>query len=198
LNGPLSPLRLAATGHPKKHFGYTRADGYTKMIDMDDPLSRALDEAPQIPRQPAPEGIDRHTVHPRAVNDILGAVRDQIVEALTLPFFDGGGGQDTSPVIKVGIAEAGNVHVSARHLDPPYRAEVTLYVRSDLESGTSGRYQIRARCEMACDAEQPALHRDFAVGVAIGDDGSVTIDVAQLRAEMADAIRSIGKRPTEG
>jgi hypothetical protein len=111
-----------------------------------------------------------------------------------LPFFDAGTGEDRTPIIKVGMAEAGTVHISASHRDPPYHVGLTLYVRSDVDSANAANYEIRARCEVSCEAEHPALHTDFAIGVTVGEDGSVTIDIAQIRTEIADAIRSFGKK----
>jgi hypothetical protein len=159
---------------------------------MDDPLSRALDEAPASGARHAPAFVDRHTVHPRGVSEILEAVTAQVLEALALPFFDGEGRHELSPAVKAGIAEVGTVHVSAHHLDPPFRADITLDVRTDLESQTDARYQIRGRCEISRGGEASSPHREFALGVTIAADGLLAIDVAQLRAEMADAIRSLG------
>jgi hypothetical protein len=134
--------------------------------------------------------VDAHTGHPRGVSAILEALRAQVLGALAVPFFDGKGWDDVSPVVKAGVAEAGTVHVFARHRDPPYCAEITLDVRTDLEARDDARYQIRGRC--AISREGTSEHRDFGLAVAIDDDGLVTIDVAQLRAEMADAIGSLG------
>jgi hypothetical protein len=160
---------------------------------MDDPLSRALLEVPgDSRRRPAPDLIDRHTQHPHATREILEAVKAQVLEALALPFFDGPRHEDHSPIVKVGFAEAGSVQISVSHREPPYRADVTLDVRTDFESPHGSRYRIRGRCEITRDVGRPSPHREFAVRISINDDGSVTVDVTQLRAEMASAIRSIG------
>lgn len=159
----------------------------------DDPLSQALDEAPtRIVADPVPDVVDQHTSHPRPVSEILEDVKNQALTALALPFFDGGTDNDSAPIIKVGVTEAGTVHISARRVHPAYHTDLTLYVRSDVDSADGGHYQVRGSCEMSCDAEEPPVHREFAIGVTIGDDGFLTIDVAQLRAEMARAIREFG------
>jgi hypothetical protein len=134
--------------------------------------------------------VDEHTGHPRGVSAILEALRAQVLGALAVPFFDGKGWHDVSPVVKAGVAEAGTVHVLARHLDPPYSADITLDVRTDLEARDDARYQIRGRCVMSRGGTPE--HRDFGLTVAIDDEGLVTVDIAQLRAEMADAIRLLG------
>jgi hypothetical protein len=160
---------------------------------MDDPLSRALDEAPEPHLQPAPDVVDVHTDHPRAVPDILDSVKEQALAAFALPFFDGDTASSSEPIIKVGLAEAGTVHISAQRLDPPYRADLMLYVRTDVESETDGHYEVRGRCELSRDVEaEPRKHHDFAVGVSVNDDGSVTLDVPQLRAQLIQAIRNFG------
>ena len=180
----------SATGHPKKRSGPRRTEPTRA---MDDPLSRALQEVPgDSRRRPAPDLIDRHTEHPHATREILEAVKAQVLEALALPFFDGARVEERSPIIKVRLAEAGNIQISACHREPPYRADVTLDVRTDRESAHDCRYRIRGRCEITRDVGGPSPHREFAVGMSVNDDGSVTVDAAQLRAEMAGAIRSIG------
>lgn len=160
---------------------------------MEDPLSRALDVVAPRP-EAVPDCVDGRTSNPSPVAVILESVKDQAVEAFSLPFFDCDAVTKREPVITVGSAEAGTVHISARRLAPSYQANLTLYVRSDVESGNKAHYQVRGRCEISCDAEQPALHRDFAIGVAINEDGSLTIDVPQIHAELADAIREFGQR----
>jgi hypothetical protein len=131
--------------------------------------------------------VDGHTGHPRGVSAILETLRAQVLGALALPFFDGESWHEVSPVVKAGVAEAGTVHVAARHIDPPYSADVTLDVRTDLEAPGDARYQIRGRCAMS--REGISERRDFGLGVTIDDDGLVTLDSAHLRAEMAEAIR---------
>jgi hypothetical protein len=60
----------------------------------------------------------------------------------------------------------------------------------------AGHFHVRARCEVLSDAQQPPLHREFTIGMRVADDGTHTLDVEQLRGEMADTIRSFGKPPT--
>jgi hypothetical protein len=159
---------------------------------MEDPLSRAL-EAPHEHLQPAPERVDRHTSRPRTIADVLNDVTQQALAAFDMPFFDGGGASNCEPILKAGSAEAGTVHISAQRHDPPYRAELTLYVRSDLVPPDDAHSHVRGRCSMSRNNTDAApLHHDFAIAVAIGDDGTLTIDVAQLRAELAEAVRAFG------
>lgn len=134
--------------------------------------------------------VEHHTAHPRGVRDILDVVSEQVLGALALPFFDGDGWSEVTPAVKAGIAEAGSVHVAARHLEPPHRADITLDLRTDLESPVDARYQIRGRCAITRGERSPQ-HREFALGVAIAADGLVVIDVEQLRAEIAVAILSL-------
>ena len=134
----------------------------------------------------------QHTGHPRGVSDILKNVSEQVLGVLTVPFFDGDGWREVTPVVKSGIAEAGTLRVSASHLNPPYRADITLDVRTDLESPADARYQIRGRCEVSRGSEGSSQHCEFALRVTIAADGLLAIDAEQLRAEMAAAIRSLG------
>ncbi|HEY5341122.1 MAG TPA: hypothetical protein VIK27_08870 [Candidatus Aquilonibacter sp.] len=161
---------------------------------MDDPLSRALAEAPEKYVYPTPDVVDRRTPARRKLPDILDEVKKQAIDALMLPFFDGGVGDHSEPIVRSGVSEAGTVHVSAHRVEPPYRAHLTMYVRSDIESPHAGNFQVRAHCEVSSDVQKPSLRRAFPIGVNIADDGTHTIDVARLRAEMADTIRSFGKR----
>jgi hypothetical protein len=161
---------------------------------MDDPLSRALVEAPEKYVYPAPDVVDRRTPARRKLPDILAEVKKQGIDALMLPFFDGGIGDHSEPIVRSGVSEAGTVHVSAHRVEPPYRADLMMYVRSDIDSPHAGNFQVRARCEVSSDAQKPRLHRAFPIGVKIADDGTNTIDVVRLRAEMADTIRSFGRR----
>jgi hypothetical protein len=124
--------------------------GAGTLANVNDPLSAALNEASTASTHAAPSFVDQHTAHPRGVHDILEVVSKQVLSALALPFFDGEGWSEVTPVVKAGIAEAGTVHVSARHLEPPCRADITLDVRTDLESPVDARYQIRGRCEISC------------------------------------------------
>lgn len=156
---------------------------------MEDPLSRAL-EGPHEHLQPAPDLVDRRTSHPRAVAEILNEVTEQALAAFDIPFFDGDSGANSEPILKAGTAEAGTVRISAQRHDPPYRAELTLYMRSDTESAGDAHSHVRGRCSMSRGiADAAPRHHDFAIAVAIADDGSLTIDVVQLRAELAQAVR---------
>jgi hypothetical protein len=156
---------------------------------MDDPLSRALEE-PHGQLHPAPDRVDRHTSHPRAIAEVLDDVTQQALAAFAIPFFDGGSSANSEPILKIRTAEAGTVRIAAQRHEPPYRAELTLYLRSDLESPDDTYSQVRGRCSMSRGiADAAPLHYDFAIGVAISDDGSLTLDVEQLRAELAEAVR---------
>jgi hypothetical protein len=158
---------------------------------MKDPLSCALDVVP--PRlELVPDCVDAQTSNPRPVSVMLESVKDQAVAAFSLPFFDCDAETKSEPVITVGSVEAGTVHISARRLVPSYHANLTLYVRSDLEAANNAHYKVRGRCEISCDVEQPPLQREFAVGVLVNEDGSLTIDVPQIHAEMAAAITDFG------
>lgn len=157
---------------------------------MEDPLVRALAESPAPPIHPAPAVVDEHTTHPQPVRDILDDVLQQATAALSEPFFDGHKETTVEPVIKIGVAEAGTVRITAERLEPPYHAVFTLYVRSDLRSTSDGRYEVRGRCELSRGKMETTSQSDFAVGVAIDRDGMVALDVERLRAELAQAIRS--------
>jgi hypothetical protein len=160
---------------------------------MDDSLSHALDEAPTKHLQPAPQVVERHTPRRRELAAILEEVKVQASNAMRVPFFDGGVDEGRDPVVQSGLTEAGTVHVSARRVKPPYQVHVMIYVRSEKESPQAGHFQARARCEVSSDVQTPPLHREFSIAVTVADDGTETIDVDQLREELADTIRSFGK-----
>jgi hypothetical protein len=55
---------------------------------MDDPLTRALNEAPtKKSGDPVPDVVDQNISHPRPVSGILEDVKNQALAALELPFF---------------------------------------------------------------------------------------------------------------
>jgi hypothetical protein len=160
---------------------------------MDDPLSRALGEALEKGFQQVPDMLDSHTPRRRELCDILDDIKSQASSAMRTPFFDGGVDENREPIIQRGATEAGTVHVSARHAHPPYCANLTIYVRSDKEPTPAGHFHVRARCKLSSESQQPPLHREFTIGMKIADDGTYTLDVEQMRSEMADTIRSFGK-----
>jgi hypothetical protein len=164
---------------------------------MDDPLTRALNEAPtKKSGDPVPDVVDQNISHPRPVSGILEDVKNQALAALVLPFFDGGTDTDRTPIICVGATEAGTVHISASRLHPFYHTDLTLYVRSEVSSADDGRYQVRAECVLSCEAEGAQHRHEFPIAVRIGEGGALTIDVAQMRGEMANAIREFKASPS--
>ena len=134
----------------------------------------------------------QHTSRPRGVSEILSSASDQVLGVLAAPFFDGEGWHEATPVVKAGIAEAGSVHVSARHTDPPYRADITLDVRTDFEAPDDVSYHVRGRCEISREGEGSSQHCEFTFGATIAPDGLLTINAPLLRAELAAAIRALG------
>lgn len=162
---------------------------------MDDPLSHALEEAPEKRFESAPDMLDAHTPRRRELHDILDDIKGQASSAMRTPFFDAGVDEASEPIVQRGAVEAGTIRVSARHADPPYRANLTIYVRSDKEATPAGHFHVQARCEVSSDMQKPPLRREFTIGLKVADDGTQTIDVEQLRREMADTIRTFGKPP---
>lgn len=133
----------------------------------------------------------QHGGRPRGVTEILNSATEQVLGVLAAPFFDGEGWHEASPVVKAGVAEAGTAHITARHIDPPYRADITLDVRTDFDSPDDVRYHVRGHCEISRGNAGATQQVEFTFGAAIASNGLLDIDAARLGAELASAIRSL-------
>jgi hypothetical protein len=169
---------------------------------MNDPFSRAPDEAPER-RDPSTGGelTVYPTEHAPPLGTVLDGLREQLLEALALPFFDGGSSVQMTPVTKHALSEAGAATIVARKREPVYEATVALEVCSDHQSAAdraeTGRYQVSARAHLRCEDAGGRRHRDVRVTVQeIG--GSLQLDVPHLRAEMTAAIHAIGGASAAG
>jgi hypothetical protein len=162
---------------------------------MMDPLSRALDEASEVPdRDSHPEVESYRTDHAPPLRTVLDELREQLIEAMSLPFFDGGTNVNMTPITKRSLSEAGAATIVARKREPAYEATVDLQVRSDHDAPKSdgGRYQIAASAHLYCEDARGRIERE--VDVIVHEiEGTLQLDVSRLRAGMAEAIRSIGK-----
>ncbi|HEY4440679.1 MAG TPA: hypothetical protein VGN14_09490, partial [Candidatus Elarobacter sp.] len=118
---------------------------------MDDPLSRALAEAPHRFDEHRGDVSRHHTDHAPALGAVLAQLRAQLVDALNVPFFDAGVLVETIPVTKHARSAMGAETVAARRREPAYEAEVTIEVRCDLEGVDAGAYEVRARARLRCD-----------------------------------------------
>jgi hypothetical protein len=134
--------------------------------------------------------VEAHTANPRAVRDILAEVRDQALDAFTGSFFDGEGGVDAPPIVKVGITESGTVHIFAKRIEPSLEVEVTLFLRSEFAASAECCYHLHGHCAIARLDAQPHTEREFAIPLEVGEDGALAVDVAALRTELAHAIRA--------
>jgi hypothetical protein len=167
---------------------------------MDDPLSRALSEAPKRDDARWGSGVAEYrTPECHALGTMLEALQVQLCEAIDVPFFDGGLRGDTTPVVKNGHAELGTTRVIARKRDPAYEATVSVEVHCDHDQATRGArdpgsYLVRARAHVRCDDARGRTERHLVFAVhEIG--GALELDAADLRAKIAEAIRSIGVAP---
>jgi hypothetical protein len=166
---------------------------------MDDPLSRALEDAPRPRRgEESRDELSHHrSPHAPALGIVLDQLRGQLVEAMAVPFFDAGMGVQMVPVTKHALSEMGAVTIVARKTEPAYEAEVSIEVRCDHaepadDETDTGAYEVRARSHVRCDDARGRSERGVAVTVReIG--GSLRLDAALLREDLAAAIRSIGK-----
>ncbi len=167
---------------------------------MDDPLSRALSEAPK--RDDARWGSDvaeYRTPDCRALGTMLEALQRQMRAAMDVPFFDAGTHGDTTPVVKNGHAELGTTRVFARKREPAYEATVSVEVHCEHDpdahgAADPGYYLVRARAQLHSEDARGRTERAFVFAVhEIG--GELELDGADLRAKMAEAIRSIGVAP---
>lgn len=163
---------------------------------MNDPLTRALDDAPQVRTEAAHHDVTSYpTDHAPPLGPVLERLRQQLTEALSLPFFDGGASIDVTPVTKRALAEAGSATIVARRREPAYEATVALDVRSDhahADEDQTGRYQVAVRAHLRCEDVRGRAERHVEVTVR-EIDGTLELDVPHLRAEMAAAIHAMGK-----
>jgi hypothetical protein len=164
---------------------------------INDPLSRALKDAPEIRTGGARRDVASYrTDHVPPLGSVLDGLRKQLIEAMSLPFFDGGANIEVTPVIKRALSEAGAATIVARKREPQYEATVALDVRSDHAAYPAaadiGRYQVAAHAFLRCNDARGRSERQVEVTVdEIG--GRLQLDVTRLRADMAAAIRSMGK-----
>jgi hypothetical protein len=165
---------------------------------MDDPLSRALNEASRgHDEDPHGDVSCYRTEHAPPLGEVLESLRVQLVEAMALPFFDGASTLETTPVTKVAHTETGAATIIARKREPAYEAMVCIEVRCDHgktgdRAPDAGRYEVRPRAHLRCNDPERVTEREVAVTVR-EIEGQLHIDTPSLRDEMAEAIRSIGK-----
>jgi len=168
---------------------------------MNDPLSQAHSDAPAARAEDARREVASYrTDHAPPLGSVLDRLREQLIEAMSVPFFDGGSRVEMTPVTKHALSEAGAATITARKREPVYEATVALEVRSDhdtqADDAETGRYQVAARAHVRCDDARGRTER--AVEVTVHEiEGTLRLDVQHLRAEMAAAIRSIGKAPDD-
>ncbi len=96
---------------------------------MDDPLSRALDEAQPTPAQTRrAANNEQPTAQAHTIREVLEGLQSQALDALALPFFDSGTNAEIVSIRKSELSEAGELHVFGRRREPPYRANLIIEV----------------------------------------------------------------------
>jgi hypothetical protein len=163
---------------------------------MDDPLSRALDEARDHDEEPHFDVSRHRTEHAPPLGEVLERLRVQLVETMALPFFDAGSTLETTPVTKVAHTETGAVTIISRKREPAYEATVFVEVRCDHgktgdRAPDAGWYEVRPRAHLRCNDHGRLTERDVAVMVR-EIEGRLEVDAPRLRDDMAATIRSIG------
>jgi hypothetical protein len=164
---------------------------------MDDPLSRALVEAPRgHDEEPRYDVSHYRTEHAPPLGEVLESLRVQLLETMALPFFDAGSMLETTPVTKAAQSETGAVTIIARKHEPAYEATVSVEVRCDHgktgdRAPDAGGYEVRARAHLRRTDHGRLTEREVAV-VVREIEGRLQLDGPLLRDEMAAAIRSIG------
>lgn len=161
-----------------------------------DPLARALDEAP-VPQKKSgrAETAEQPTAHARPVGEVLETLQAQALDAMSGPFFDEGATAERTPVTKRMHSETGAVQVNAKRRDPAVEATVSIDVRSDQDQAAeTGRYQLRAKGRVKRQTQSGDVDSEFPVPVEVReDDGALTLGADVMRERIADAIRSTGK-----
>ena len=160
-----------------------------------DPLTRALDEAPFSQTKSGTDDIAQQpTPHAQPIGEVLETLQAQTLDAMSGPFFDEGATTEVTPVSKRMRSESGTVQVSAKRHDPAIEAKVTIDVRCDHESGEAGRYQLRATGQVTRENKDGDIKSEFPVAIDMqGGDGSLTLVSGEMRDGIANAIRSTGK-----
>jgi hypothetical protein len=177
---------------------YGNRSGAKGGSSMEDPLSRALLEASRGPDEELHPDVSRHrTDHAPPLGDVLESLREQLVEAMALPFFDAGSTVEMTPVTKVALTETGAATIVARKSDPAYEATVSVEVRCDHGTARNrgpdeDRYEVRPRAYLRHDDRGRRAEREVAV-VVREIEGRLKLDTEYLRDEMASMIRSIEK-----
>ncbi|GAC1300492.1 MAG: hypothetical protein NVSMB19_07160 [Vulcanimicrobiaceae bacterium] len=160
-----------------------------------DPLTRALNEAPVAQKSGRAETVHPSAEHARPLDELLETLQAQTIDAMSGPFFDEGATTEKTPVKKRMRSETGTVHVSAKRRDPAVEATVTIDVRCDQdEAGNAGHYQLRARGHFTRETAGGDVDSEFPVSVDVRErDGALTLGADEMRNGIADAIRSTGK-----
>jgi|SRR5260370_138816 len=164
---------------------------------MNDPLTRALEQAPRRGGARHDDVSHFRAPHAPALGVVLEQLRRQLVEAMRIPFFDAGIGVESVPVTKHLLSEMGAVTIVARKREPAYEAVVSIEVRCDHaepadDAADTGAYSLRARAHVSCEDGRGRSERGVAVTVR-EIDGHLQLDAPLLREDLAAAIRSIGK-----
>lgn len=165
---------------------------------MDDPLSRALDEASRgHDDDPHGDVACYQTEHAPPLGEVLESLCSQLVEAMALPFFDAGSTLETTPVTKVALTETGTATIIARKREPAYEAMVSVEIRCDHgtirdRAADAGRYEVRPRAHLRCDDGGRLSEREVAM-VVREIEGRLELDAPSLRDNLAAAVRSIGR-----
>ena len=160
-----------------------------------DPLTEALEEAPVARKKRSPgDVVERPTPRARPVGEVLETLQAQAENAMPASFFDAGATAKKTPVTKRERSEAGTLELSARRREPKVQANVAIDVRCDRNAdGEAGRYQVRATGHVGRESADGPIEADVPVSVELEEaDGSLKLDGEQMRARMAEAIRSTG------
>jgi hypothetical protein len=155
-----------------------------------------LEEAPAVRHEDPPEVVDAPSRHPQPVVTVLAELQTQALDVLSEPFFDDAPSIETIPVTKRAASEVGGVRVNAKRRQPYVEATVSVEVKCDRDDAAadSGIYHVRARGTLARVGEGRKVEREFFVPVERdGDAGRLTLDLNELKNEIATAIRSSGE-----
>jgi hypothetical protein len=159
---------------------------------MTDPRSHSLHEADE-----AHVTISRHHAeHAPPLGVVLESLRRQLLDAMTLPFFDEPPDVEMVPVTKRALTETGAATVVARKREPAAEAKVAVEVRCEhvqpeYDPADGGRYQVRASALLRWDDARG--HNEREVPVSIREiEGMLRVDTIHLQSGIVAAIRSIG------
>jgi hypothetical protein len=167
------------------------------MSEHRDPLTRALEETPDVREEPRRSDVIERKVPSHPVGEVLDELQSAAVQAVSSPVFDDAPKVETTPIVKRAGVEASGLRVRAHRNDPPLEAEVAIEVRRDQVKSDTDVYQVRARGRVSSPQVERSVEQEFPVPLDLREeDGHVELDANEVHDRMASAVRSTRREAT--